>query len=362
MDIKHKKVGNAGLVDSLRDFNLEIGGRSAPVAGRRLETLQALKVGGAAKLADNVQAEVGPSSEVGRDGLVTATEVAALASDAQLAKLGARRPGIEAQLPLLSKLVERPAAEPIALTPAYREIRREVSTRYDPQGEALSRLPAGFKAMAERVLDTLDNADAATRGENLHDLRLGKEISNALLERFLDLSDLELAAFEPDGPKLGGAGQRAVAEKLRRHLNEEVSSRDLEPANPRAAVTRFPVKGAEVKLETVPVPDYEQVGRNRVHNLNRVLTVQVPPGHTVLVNAQATTRTALGGPNTELGERVLSPTPNGAPHELNYLPGIAEGNPAELWITVLKGTEVIGNQSFAVPQNPITERVTRVVV
>ena len=182
-------------------------------------------------------------------------------------------------------------------------------------------------------------------------------ISQAILRKFLDLSDLELAAFEPDGPTVGASGQRAVAEKLLRHISAEELVRETEPNNPRPAVSRFPVQGADVKLVTTPVPDYERTGRNTYHNLNRVLEVKVPPGHTVLLNVQSPASGQLN-----MAELVLTPSKDGLSQELPYLPGLKDGNPAEVWITVLKGKEVVSNVSLSVPENPITTRTDTVRV
>ncbi|MCK6546011.1 hypothetical protein L6R52_09090 [Myxococcota bacterium] len=355
MGIEHIKVGSAGLVDGLRDFNVRVTGDTQP--GRRAETLERVGLGRSAGLADAIETETGRAPGIARDGLVLATEVAALAQPEVLAKLGVRGAAVAAELPRLAKLVERPAAEPLALTPAFIEVRREVSRPYDPSWVELAELPPTYRAMATRVIDTLDALESASTGREEHTLAYDKKVSTEIIDRFLALSDLELATYEP-GPRIGAAGQRRVAEKLRAHIEQETHVRDLVPSNPRPVMTRFPVSAATVRLATTPVPDYEQVGRNRVHNLNRALLVDVPAGHTVIVNAQAAQR----GGATDVGERVLGPTKPGQPHELDYLPGVADGQPAEVWITVLKGKDVVANQVFAVPANPIGERVTRVEV
>ncbi|MCA9549531.1 MAG: hypothetical protein KC933_05805 [Myxococcales bacterium] len=306
MDIKHIKMGNAGLVDPLNDFSLEIRGQSAPIQGRRLETLRRIGAGAAGKLADHTAVNapgVGPA--VATDGFVTTKEVELLKQQSD-----------SAQLPLLEKLMSRPESQPVQLAPAVRVIRREVQGKYDPTWVGLDELPGGFKQMAQRVLDTLDNKLSEERGSEEHDYAYEKMISQDVLRRFLDLSDLELAAFEPDGPKVGASGQRAVAEKLLRHISAEELVRETEPNNPRPAVSRFPVQGADVKLVTTPVPDYERTGRNTYHNLNRVLEVKVPPGHTVLLNVQSPASGQLN-----MAELVLTPSKDGLSQELPYLPG-----------------------------------------
>lgn len=347
MDIKHIKMGNAGLVDPLNDFSLEIRGQSAPIQGRRLETLRRIGAGAAGKLADHTAVNApGAGPMVAADGFVTTKEVELLKQQSD-----------SAQLPLLEKLMSRPESQPVQLAPAVRVIRREVQGKYDPTCVALDELPGGFKQMALRVLDTLDNKISEERGSEEHDYAYEKMISQDILRKFLDLSDLELTAFEPDGPKVGAVGQRVLAEKLLRHITAEEMVRETEPRDPPPAVTRFPVQGADVRLVTTPVPDYEREGRNTYHNLNRVLEVKVPPGHTVLLNVQSP-----AGGQLNMAELVLTPSKDGQARELPYLPGLKDGSAAEVWVTVLKDKEVVSNVSLSVPDNPIFTRTDTVRV
>jgi hypothetical protein len=345
VDIKHTKMGNAGLVDPLNDFSLELRGQTAPIQGRRLETLRRVGAGAAGRLADHVAIHApGVDPAVATDGFVTAKEVALLAQQSD-----------SAQLPLLEKLMERPASVPVALTPAVRLIRREVQGKYDPSWVELSELAPGFRQMAQRVLETLDLKLSEERGAEEHAHSFENKISQDILQKFLGLSDLELAAFEPDGPKLGAAGQRVVAEKLLRHITAEEQVRETEPKHPRPAVTNFPVQGAQVRLVTTPVPDFEREGRNTYHNLNRVLEVKVPAGHTVLLNVQSPGKGQLN-----VAELVLTPSKDGLFQELPYLPGLKDGAAAEVWVTVLKGKDVVSNVSLSVPDNPIFTRTETV--
>lgn len=356
MDINSKDRGPAGprLVDSLKDFSLEIPGRTAAVEGRRVETLERLDAGTAAALADTVEAQVGKTAEIGRDNVVTKAEVAAL--EQQKASLGETKAAVNAELPLLKKLVERPKPEAIDLPKAVRTITRHVSSPYDPNFVDLSALPPGIRKLALEVLDTLD-AVSSKPGAEVHDLREDRRIDNAILARFQALSDHELLTFGAGSP----GQQRSVAAMVHRHINSETEERLTEPKNPRAVRKDFPVEGASVALETVPLPDYSKEGRRTYHNLNRVLLVKVPPGHKVLINAQSPMLDAQGKQNgLELMEQLLKPTEGNQRHELAYLPGIKDGKAAELWVTVLKGDQVVSNRNFAVPENPITSETVTV--
>ena len=89
--------------------------------------------------------------------------------------------------------------------------------------------------------------------------------------------------------------------------------------------------------------------------------MKVPPGHKVLINAQSPMLDAQGKQNgLELMEQLLKPTEGNQRHELAYLPGIKDGKAAELWVTVLKGDQVVSNRNFAVPENPITSETVTV--
>lgn len=355
MDINFKDRGPGGarLVDPLKDFSLEIPGRAGAVEGRRIETLEQLGSATAAALADTIETQLGKTAEIGRDNVVTKAEVTAL--EQQKASLGETKAAVNLELPLLKALVERPNPEPIDLPKAVRTITRHVSSPYDPNFVDLSELPPGIRKLALEVLDTLD-ALSSGPGSEKHDLREDRRIDNAILARFQALSDHELTAFGQGSPE----SQRSVANMVHRHINAETEERLTEPKNPRSVRKDFPVEGASVALETVPLPDYSKEGRKTYHNLNRVLLVKVPPGHKVLINAQSPMFDAQGKPNgLELMEQLLKPTEGSQRHELAYLPGIKDGKAAELWITVLKGDQVVSNRNFAVPENPITtETVT----
>ena len=179
----------------------------------------------------------------------------------------------------------------------------------------------------------------------------------AIINAFKGLSDLDLLTFDQDQPKVTAAHRRSFADTLLRHITAEGEARETEPQHPEPAVTRLPVTGAKIDLVTTPVPDFESNGRQAFHNLNRVLEVKPEPGHTVVINVQSVQNGQLG-----LAEQVLKHKANGTSHELPYLPGIAQGDPAEVWITVLKDKEVVANVNYALPKNPIEVRIDKVRV
>lgn len=352
-------VGPAGLKDLVNDFVVKIeGAKSGPIDARRLETLEALRLGGIGKLADHMATTAldrGP--EVATDGLITPAEVRELAkTEAFTTGLGSK-----VNLKLLESLVTRPKAQPLGLEPAERIITRREAYLYPSSPEVgreagLEQLGPTHRAMARRVLETLDRHTSGTTETEFHEHALAGVINEALLDRFRGLSDLELSAYEPDGPKVGAAGQRAVAEKLRKHLQEH-DTRELEPRNPRPVVNRFPVEAIKLRLETDPVPDAVRSGRLSLNQLNRALVVDVPPGYTAVLNVQSRSKPSPGSDTLQMAEYVIPPTAKDEPAELARVPGIDRGAPAEVWVVVMKGREVVSNQSFLVPENPITERI-----
>lgn len=348
MEFTHVRVGPApGVVDPLKDFNLELAGQKQTLTGRRTDTLALLGLDAPAQRADQVVRQTpGASPALAVDQFVTAEEVR---------RLGALHP--DPQRPLLEQLLERPAPQPLGLTKAERVIRREIEARYDPNWVELGELPESFRKLALRILDTFDAKTSAESLREEHPRREEGKISVAIIEAYKALSDLELYTFDPDQANITAAHRRSLANTLLRHLTAEGAARETEPQHPKPAVTRLPVTGAKINLVTTPVPDVERNGRQTYHNLNRVLEVKVEPGHTVVINVQSVGKDQLG-----LAEQVLKAKANGTSHELPYLPGVSKGEPAEVWITVLKGKEVVANVNYALPPNPITERIDKVYV
>lgn len=328
-----------------RSSHFRLTDQAEPFTARRTETLEALGLSAQARLADHVAVHTPNSGpRIAADGFVTSEEATRLAE-------------LRPTPPLLAQVLERPASQPLELSKAERVIRREVWSTYDPSWVELKDLPAGFRPLALRILEALDAKFSAETNSEEYPHSLEGMISEAIIAKYKALDDLELVAYDPAQPKVTAADRRAMADTLLRHITAETNVSETEPQHPRPAVTRFPVAGAKIDLVTTPVPDYEAVGRLSYHNLNRVVEVKPLPGHTVVINVQSVKKGEVS-----LAEHVLKHKADGTSHELPYLPGISSGEPAEVWITVLKDKEVVANVNYAVPKNPIVKRIDTVRV
>lgn len=321
--------------DALNDAILTVEGQ-APFCARRAETFERLGLGKAADKLEATAALTGISSErIERDGFITQEELTLLSGASSVPKLA-------------RALLERPLPTPVKLTPAERQVTTQVRAHYNPDCVKVEELGAGYRAIADLVLATLDTQEMKSRGYDRGGYSAEGIITSRYLESYLALPPEALCpSTSPTSLPLPVLLRQAKA--LLRHITEATFS--SEARNDAPAVTPFPVAQATIELVTLTREETAGLGLGGYHFPNRRLEVKVPEGHTVVINAQAATEGTVA-----LAELVLGHRNTTQPYQLPYLPGLADGEPAELWITVLKGKQVVDNQVFAVPANPITER------
>lgn len=325
--------------DVLNDGVLTIEGRR-PFCGRRAETLARLGFEEFAGKIDAASVVAGVTSEkIERDGILTKEELKVLGKTVEVPKT-------------VAALLQRPSPVAVKLAPAERVVTTQVRAHYNPECIRLEELNPGYRAIAEGVLASLDRKEMQEHGYSRGGYSSEGVITSHYLLEYLSLDAQALAALTPK-EGLPSKVLRRQAEALLRHIT--LATFDKETRSYPSAVTSFPVSEAKVRLVTSVRPDVSGLGPGQYHYPSRRLEVSVPEGLTVVLNAQC----AAGG-TVELSEMVLGHRGSTTPYQLPDLPGLGSGQPAELWITVLRGDEVLSNQVFQVPANPIVERSRQV--